>query len=60
MNSTYLSTFLHHLHHSHTQAARYLSSEEEEFLLNRKLESASDNYNHVLTWQLLQNRELYV
>ena len=36
-----------------------LSQAEEERLIDFKLERAASNYNHILTWQLLQHRELY-
>ena len=34
-----------------------LSSEQEEHIINRKLESAAQHYNQLVTWQLQHNRE---
>lgn len=48
---------------SHTSPTRLqggvLSSQQEELLINSKLEIAANHYNQLVTWQLQQHRERY-
>ena len=48
------------LHTSSTrQQGAVLSSQQEELLINSKLEIAANHYNQLVTWQLQQHRERY-
>jgi len=56
----YLPPSSPHTHIGNLRSRRAeLSQEEEDTLVSSKLERTAESYNRILTWQLLQHRELY-